>query len=168
MSDLTKFKKIQDTVKIGSYEEVDNVELSTITKNAADKKPLSGLILRGYETKFNGKPNENYEVYAPDALNAFVEEYFVKGGFNMPVDVEHEQGLMSLAGRVLVLEVNTVGYYFVVYVPKTYRYYQDVKHLLEEGILQGFSKYGYSTKWRSIFDKEGNFSHELIEEMKNS
>ena len=166
MSDLTKFKKIQDTVKIGSYEEVDNVELSTITKNAADKKPLSGLILRGYETKFNSKPNENYEVYAPDALNAFVDEYFVKGGFNMPVDIEHEQGLMSLAGRVLVLEVNTVGYYFVVYVPKTYRYYQDVKHLLEEGILQGFSKYGYSTKWRSVFDKEGNFSHELIEEMK--
>ena len=38
--------------------------------------------------------------------------------------------------------------------------------MLEEGILQGFSKYGYSTKWRSVFDKEGNFSHELIEEMK--
>ena len=41
MSDLSKFKKIQDTVKIGSYEEVDNVELSTITKNAADKNTPS-------------------------------------------------------------------------------------------------------------------------------
>ena len=44
--------KIQDAVLIDNYEEVDNLELSKITHNPNDAQRLSGLIVRGYETKF--------------------------------------------------------------------------------------------------------------------
>ena len=53
--------KIQDAVLIDNYEEVDNLELSKITHNPTDAQRLSGLIVRGYETKFAKGTNENRE-----------------------------------------------------------------------------------------------------------
>lgn len=144
--------EINDAVKIGNWEEVDDLQLSQVTKNDADTEKLSGLIIRGYETKF-GKTNENGEQYTKDALDDFVERYFIKGGFNLPVDIQHCQDLQHLCGRVLLVEVNSVGFYFVAYVPRTYEHYDIVKQRVQEGILQGFSKYGFATDYEL---KKGN------------
>lgn len=157
--------KISDVVKIGSYEEVDSLQLSTITKNSNDTQRLSGLILRGYETKFKDAKNANGEVFEPGCLDNFIENYFVKNNLNMPVTLMHGWDFESHCGRVLVLEVNGVGFYFVVYIPKKYKHYEDVKFMLEEGILQGFSKEGWSTDYEIRYNEMGDFDYCLIKEM---
>lgn len=152
--------KITDTVKIGSYEEVDNLKLSALTKNDQDYETLNGLIVKGYEMKWGKDSNTNGETYDKGAFDRFIDEYFVKGGFNMPVTINHSPALEDLAGRVLIIETNSVGFYFVVYIPKTYVNYHMVRNLLKEGLLQGFSKEGWATDYD--FDDNGTM---VIKEM---
>lgn len=166
------FKQIEerlpltDAVKLGKWETVENLPLETITKNAEDAKThLNGMLLYGYETKFAAGTNENGERYSKDALDKFLERYYKKNRLNMPLTIQHKQDLEHLAGRVLIVEVNSVGFYFVCYIPKTYRHYEDVKHLIEEGVLQGLSKEGWSTKGKCYYTKEGLFDYYLVEEM---
>lgn len=157
--------KISDVVKIGSYEEVDSLQLSTITKNSNDTQRLSGLIIRGYETKFKDAKNANSEVFEPGCLDNFIENYFVKNNLNMPVTLMHGWRMSDTCGKVLVLEVNGVGFYFVVYIPKKYEKYEELKWRLEEGIIQGFSKEGWSTDYDYKYTQDGDFDYVLIKEM---
>lgn len=156
--------KIQNTTKINDYKEVDNLELSKITMNTGDKEVLNGLILYGYETKF-GNVNENMEVYSKEAITGYIEKYFVKNKLNIPVTLMHRDDIFHLCGRVLVVEANNVGFYFVAYVPKTYKYYQLVVDNIKEQILQGFSKEGWATDYEYIYKSDGTFDHMLIKEM---
>ena len=156
--------KINDTVKIGSYEEVSDLELSTISEKAGDSAKLNGLIIRGYETKFN-KTNENGQQYARDCFDEFIEDYFVKNKLNMPLTIQHRDDLDHLAGRVLILEVNSVGFYFVAYIPKTYKHYEDVKNKIQEGILQGFSKEGWATDFDYVYTTAGDYDYTKINKM---
>lgn len=155
---------ITDAVPLGSWEEVDNLPLSAITKNDKDTDKLNGLVIRGYEMKWGGK-NENQEVYEKGAFDDFIQSYFVDGGLNMPVDIQHQQDLDHLAGRVLLIEVNSVGFYFVAYIPRTYTHYEQVKNLIKEGILQGFSKMGWATDYNFIYNAEGYYDHTRIKKM---
>ena len=159
--------RIQNTTLIGSYEEVTGVPVATIAKNDTSGATLDGLIIRGYETKFGrGKePNTNGETFESGCFDDFVEEYFVKNKLNLPVDILHRSDLEHLAGRVLIMEVNTVGFYFVVYIPKSYKHYDTVRHLLKEGILQGFSKSGWAYDYDCIYGTDGNFSHVHVKKM---
>ena len=156
--------EIKDTTKINDYKEVDKVELSTITKNDGDKEILSGLLIFGYEMKF-GQPNENREVYTKDSITKYIDKYFVQNRLNIPVTVQHLCDLQHLAGRVLVVEANSVGFYFVVYVPKTYVNYTILLNNIKEGILQGFSKEGWSTEYEYFYKPDGSFDYMLIKEM---
>jgi len=160
-------KQIFDSVPLGSYELIEGkgIQLSTITKNAGDTQVLDGLIIKGYETKF-GKTNENLEQYDPHCFDAFIENYFVKNKLNMPLTIQHRSDIEHLAGRVLVLEVNSVGFYFVCYIPKTYKHYDEVKNLLQDGILQGLSKFGWATNYDWIdTDRKTGEGYWLIKEM---
>lgn len=159
-----KALEIKDTTKINDYREVDKLELSSITKNEGDKELLSGLIISGYEMKF-GKVNENMEVFDKGCLNEYLEEYFVKNKLNVPVTILHRDDLQHLAGRVLVVESNGVGFYFVVYIPKTYVNYQIVRDSIKEGILQGFSKEGWATEYDYIYKQDGSFDYMLIKKL---
>ena len=156
--------EIKNTTKINDYKEVDGIELSTITKNDSDKEKLSGLLLYGYEMKF-GKKNENQEVYAPDSLTKYIENYFINNKLNIPVTILHKDDIEHLAGRVLVVEVNSVGFYFVAYIPKTYVHYQQVIDLIKEGILQGFSKEGYGIDYEYRYNELGEFDYILYKEV---
>lgn len=158
-----------DVVKIGKYEEIDAAEnrsLETITKRPEDKnKTLNGLLVYAYETKFADNTNTNGERFTKDALDKFVESYFVKRGLNMPLSVQHGWGRVDLIGRVLILEVNSVGFYFVCYIPKGIEGYDDIKLKIQEGILQGLSKEGWSTRGKSFYKEDGSFDYYLVEEM---
>jgi len=156
--------EIKDTTKINDYKEVDGIELSTITKNDSDKEKLSGLLLYGYEMKFGAK-NENREVYTKDSITNYIEKYFVNNKLNVPVTIQHRDDIQHLAGRVLVVEVNSVGFYFVVYVPKTFVNYQILLNNIKEGILQGFSKEGWATDYEYFYAQDGSFDYMLIKEM---
>lgn len=156
--------EIKDTTKINDYKEVDGIELSTITKNDNDKEKLSGLLLYGYEMKFGAK-NENQEVYSKEAITGYVEKYFVKNKLNIPVTIQHRDDIQHLAGRVLVVEVNGVGFYFVAYIPKTFINYSALVNNVKEGILQGFSKEGWATDYEYFYSPDGSFDYMLIKEM---
>ena len=154
-----------DVVKIGDYKEVEDLDLVTITKNEEDKnKKLNGLLIYGYETKFADGTNENGERFSKDALDK-LEEYYVKRKLNMPLTVQHGWSRQDAIGRVLIIEVNSVGFYFVCYIPKGVEGYDDIKLKISEGILQGLSKEGWSTKGKIFRNKEGEFDYYLVEEM---
>lgn len=155
---------IQNAVPFGSWEEVDNIPLSAITKNDNDTDKLNGLVIRGYEMKWDAT-NENGERYDKGAFDRFIQNYFVDNKLNMPVDVQHSQRWDALAGRVLLIEINSVGFYFVVYIPKTYVHYEHIKNLIKEGILQGFSKYGWATDYDFIYKADGTYDYTLIKEI---
>lgn len=154
--------KISDTVLLGDWSEVTDLPLASITKRDTDTAKLDGLIIKGYETKF-GTTNENGEQYAPDCLDKFVQSYFVDNKLNMVVDLQHGWGIDDQVGRVVYLEVNSVGFYFVAYIPRSVKRYEQVRNLLQEGILQGFSKMGYATdyEWKG----EGENGYLLVKEM---
>ena len=156
---------VRDAVLLGDWEEVQGVNAQTLNKELAPES-LDGLILRGYEMKF-GETNENGEQYAKDAFDKFIQEYFVERKLNMPVDINHEgwSNWQAYCGRVLYIETNSVGFYFGVYVPKTYRYYDDLRNMLRNGIIQGFSKEGFATDWEYRWREDGSFDYELIKEI---
>lgn len=146
--------KIQDTTLIGKWDEVQDYELSKVTKKDTDTQKLNGLVIRGYETKFS-KVNENGERYEPGCLDEFIQSYFIDNGLNMVVDVQHGWGIDDQVGRVVYLETNTVGFYFVAYIPRTVARYEQIKNLLQEGILQGFSKCGWASDWEWERGRDG-------------
>lgn len=161
-----KRHKLADVVALGSYEEVEGLELETITKNDADKgSKLSGLIIRGYETRFADGTNTNGERYTKECLDKFFAEYYQKRKLNMPLTLMHGDRMEDVCGRVLTIEINSVGFYFVCYIPKALPEYEGIKVRIKEGLLQGLSKEGWATDGRIIRDKDGNFMYYLVEEM---
>lgn len=159
-----KFLKIENSTLIGQWEEVQQIKASSITKNDADTEVLDGLIIKGYEMKF-GQVNENGEIYEKNCFDSFINSYFVENKLNIPVYIQHRSDILNLAGRVIYAEVNSVGLYFVAYIPKTYFYYDVVKNNLKEKILQGFSKCGYATDYEYMWNEDGSFKNITIKEM---
>ena len=155
---------IHDTTKINDFKEVDNLELSTITRNEGDKELLSGLIISGFEMKF-GKVNENGEMFEPTCIDDYMQDYFVKNKLNVPVTLLHKDDVYHLAGRVLVVQTSTTGFYFTVYIPKTFVNYELTRNLIKEGILQGFSKEGWADEYEVKYTKDGGFDYILIKKM---
>ena len=158
-----KKRLVRDGVLLGDWQEVSGLPLSSVTKKDTDTATLDGLIIKGYETKFN-VTNENGERYAPNCLDNFVQKYFVDHELNMVVDLQHGWDIDNQIGRVVYLEVNTVGFYFVAYVPRTVARYEQVKALLREGILQGFSKMGWATDYEFRYTRDGEFDYVQINE----
>lgn len=162
-----EFPLLCNAVTIGNWEEVKGIPTSQLTKRDEDTALLDGLIIRGYEMEWD-KTNENYERYAKDAFDKFIQDYFIDRGFNLVVDIEHAGfDPQWLAGRVIYAEINSRGMYYIVYIPRTYVHFEIVRNLLQEGILQGFSKMGYATDWEDVWNKQtGEFLYELITEFK--
>lgn len=158
-------KKINDSVLIGDWEEVSDLDLSTITKRDTDTSKLNGLVIRGYETKFNNGTNANKERYEKGCFDEFIENYFVKNSLNIPVTILHRSDIDHLAGRVIYMEENATGFYFVVYIPKTYVKYDAVRAMIAEGVLQGFSKTGWATDYEMRFTETGEWDYDLIKKM---
>ena len=48
---------------------------------------------------------------------------------------------------------------------ETYAHYEQVRALISEGVLQGLSKEGWSTRGKAYWTKEGDFDYYLVEEM---
>lgn len=133
---------VQDEVLLGDWKAVQDIKASEITHRDEDDEILRGLLFKGYEMKW-GVTNTNGEQYEQGAFSKFIQEYFVDKKMNMPVTLEHSWEPRDIVGRVLYIEVNTTGFYFVAYVPETCPNYNLVKWLAEQGLIQGFSKEGW-------------------------
>ena len=155
---------VRNSVMLGEWKEVQAIPTEEVRKWTNEPEKLHGLIFKGYEMKW-GKINTNGEMYDENAFDKFIEEYFVGKGFNMPVSIEHSQDPEWIAGRVLYIERNSVGFYFVVYIPDTYKNYAQVKWMAEEGLLQGLSKEGFYMNADWEFDEEQNEWYIQIHEL---
>lgn len=157
-------KYIQDTVLLGDWKETQNIPVDTLRRWSDNPDDLDGLIIKGYEMKW-GEVNENGELYAETAFDAFIQRYFVDGKFNMPVTLEHGDNWDDVCGRVLYIERNSVGFYFVVYIPKWYAHYEQVKNMLRDGMLQGFSKEGWIVDGEPHYTADWEFDYFEIKEI---
>ena len=154
-------KYITDGVLLGQWDEVQNLPLSSITKNTSDTELLDGLVLRGYEMKWD-TTNENGERYERDCFDEFIKSYYVEKGLNVPLDIQHRNDIDHLAGRIIYIETNTVGFYVVGYIPRDYIHYDAVRMLVRNGILQGFSKFGWASDYKCVYKSDGSFDYELV------
>ncbi len=160
---------VRDTVLIGSWEDTQKIPTETLRRWTNEPDKLNGLILKGYEMKWN-ETNQNRERYDETAFEEFIKSYFVDKDLNMPVDINHQGYIdwLSYCGRVLYIETNTVGFYFVVYIPRTYAYYDRLLWCLENGIIQGFSKEGY-VDWDDydpVFNEDGTWAYDQIHKIR--
>ena len=97
---------VRDTVLLGDWEKIEKQSARTINPKLEDEI-LDGLIIKGYEMKWN-KTNENGEQYDKTAFDEFIQQYFVEGKLNMPVDINHGgcYDWRNYCGRVLYIEVS--------------------------------------------------------------
>lgn len=147
-------KKIQDAVLINEWKEVNGTELG--------EKGLDGIVLSGMETAF-GVTNANGERYTREALDKFVQDYFVANDLNIPLTLMHGERFEDIIGKVLSIDVTDEGFKILAYIPKTAPRYETVKSFLQEGILQGFSKEGWATGYEEKPDEDGNSYIEISE-----
>lgn len=162
-----EYPRISDVTMIGEWNEVSSFAEAKNIVPELDTQDIDGLIIKGYEMKWN-TTNENGERYEQTAFDDFIQSYFVDRKLNMPVDINHEGycNWQAICGRVLYVERNSVGVYFVIYVPRTYADYDRLVWALQNGIIQGFSKEGYATEWEPRWKEDGDFDYELIKSMK--
>ena len=165
MSYMEEKRIVQDSVLIGEWKDVQDLPLSSITKRADDVEKLDGLIIKGYEMKW-GKTNENGERYAQGAFDDFIKDYYIKNGLNVVVDVQHDTRPEWLCGRLLYIETNTVGFYLVAYIPRTEQAFEAVKSKLQNGLLQGFSKFGFVDDGHYVFKDNGKVDYFQIDKIR--
>ena len=156
---------VRDSVLIGEWKDVQDLPLSSITKRADDVEKLDGLVIKGYEMKW-GKTNENGERYAQGAFDDFIKDYYIANGLNVVLDVQHDERPEWLCGRLLYIETNTVGFYLVAYIPRTEQAFEAVKSKLQNGLLQGFSKYGYVDDGHFVFKDDGMIDYFQIDKIR--
>lgn len=159
-------QKTLNSVMLGEWSDVKDIPAENLKKWSNDPDKLRGLIFKGYEMKW-GVVNTNGELYDENAFDKFIEDYFVGKGFNMPVTIEHSQDPEWLVGRVLYIERNSVGFYFVVYVPETCARYAWLKWAVEEGLIQGLSKEGFYTnyEWKQADPKDADSWYVHVHEL---
>lgn len=104
-----------------------------------------GFTLSGLLTRFDSI-NENDQQWQSTAYDEGLQNYFEKNNLFVPLDLQHERDIRSLAGRLESLEKTEEGILIEAYVPRGVYYYNLIKTLLDNHILQGFSNYGYVTR----------------------
>ena len=165
MSYMEEKRIVRDSVLIGEWKDVQDLPLSSITKRADDVEKLDGLIIKGYEMKW-GATNENGERYSQGAFDDFIKNYYIKNGLNVVVDVQHDPRPEWLCGRLLYIETNTVGFYLVAYIPRSEQAFEAVKSKLQNGLLQGFSKYGFVDDGHYVFKDNGKVDYFQIDKIR--
>lgn len=103
-----------------------------------------GIRMKGLVTSFDIK-NENGQVFKANSYDNFVKDYFIKNSVNVPIDIMHVRNdVRHLAGVAEKIEVEKNGIILQSFIPKGVYYYNLIKILIDNGILQGFSNYGYA------------------------
>lgn len=112
-----------------------------------------GFRLKGLVTTFDIQ-NENGQVFKNYSYNKFVSEYFVEHSLNVPIDSMHRRDLSHIVGYAEKLEALENGIELTAFIPKGVYYYNLIKVLIDNGILQGFSNYGYARDYEFENDYE--------------
>lgn len=100
---------------------------------------VSGMLTRFGETNFNGFR------FAPGSYDKCIAEYFEANGLNVPLTVQHnDNDIRHVVGRVTKMEKRDDGVYMEAVVLSGHPEFETVKCLIDGGVLQGFSNYGWA------------------------
>lgn len=122
------------------FEAKENGSRTTIVKNEAGEE--LGFEVSGMLTKFDYK-NENDGNFKKGSYDKFVEEYYEKNGFNVPLCLQHDDtDVRNLCGYVKTMTKTDDGIHVVAFIPRYAYYYNLIRQMVDGGILQGFSNCG--------------------------
>lgn len=129
---------IQNFATFTSYDGGGKVKV--IRNDAGEEQ---GFELRGTLTTFDVE-NENGLVFTKASYDKFVDNYYERNGFNVPLVIYHnDEDPRFVVGIVKEMVKTENGVEMVGYVPRSAYFYNLIKAQVEEGILQGFSNAGF-------------------------
>lgn len=108
----------------------------------ADDGSEKGIEVKGYLTKF-GETNFNGFNFDKKSYDQCINEYFEKNDLNIPIDLMHSRDALHLAGICNKFQKKNDGVEITAFIPKGIYFYNLIKILIDNGILQGFSNYGF-------------------------
>ena len=100
-----------------------------------------GIEVKGYLTKF-GETNFNGFNFEKKSYDQCINDYFEKNDLNIPIDIMHNRDALHLAGVCNKFQKKQDGVEITAFIPKGVYFYNLIKILIDNGILQGFSNYG--------------------------
>lgn len=115
---------ISDAILLGSFSDTED-----------------GLQVTAQLKKFNSV-NLNGEQYASDAYDDFINDYYVKNGYEIPLTVQHSQHFDDIVGKIDKIEKNEDGLFVSATVFANLPKFQQIKTLLNAHILGGISDEG--------------------------
>ncbi len=142
----------------------DGSYLAEFLIEKSEERQDGNFVIGGYVRKF-ANINENGEKFLKTAYDRFIERYYETNKLNIPVDVMHGGDIFSICGKVITLErVDTVGIWCEIEISKNAIYFEKIKGLIQDGILQGLSDYGWATDYEPKYLSDGTFSHYVVKE----
>lgn len=105
-----------------------------------------GIEVRGYVTDFTSV-NANGQKFEKNSYDEWVNGYFEKNDLNIPIDLMHVRDMQHLAGICKKFVKKSDGVEITAFIPKGVYFYNLIKLLIDNGVLQGFSNMGYMTDW---------------------
>lgn len=103
-----------------------------------------GILVSGMLTRF-GETNCNGFRFEPGSYDKCIAEYFEANGLNVPLTVQHnDNDIRHIVGRVTKMEKKGDGVYMEAVVLAVHPEFETVKCLIDGGVLQGFSNYGWA------------------------
>lgn len=123
--------------------EMDKRVYSIVTNEAGEE---IGIEIKGLLTTF-GQVNDNGYNFDRQSYDKVVNDYFEANELNIPVDLMHvRDNVTHLAGVLRKFTKRNGGVEITAFIPKGVYFYGLIKVLLDNGVLQGFSNYGWITK----------------------
>ncbi len=116
-------------------------------------------VVSGYFKVWKNR-NFNGERYTTDAYDEFINSYFEKNEFNVPINLLHQKDIFHLVGKVDNMIKDDIGIYLDVIISKHAIYFEKVVGMIEDKILQGFSDEGFATNWDE--DEDGVLIRQAI------
>lgn len=114
-----------------------------ITSDAGEEL---GFEVRGLLTTFD-VVNQNGQRFEKKSYDKFVTDYFEANDLNIPIDLMHRRDAQHLAGVARKFVKKDGGIELTAFIPKGVYFYNLIKVLLDNGVLQGFSNYGWVRDW---------------------
>ena len=119
-----------------------------------------GILVSGMLTRF-GETNCNGFRFEPGSYDKCIAEYFEANGLNVPLTVQHnDNDIRHIVGRVTKMEKKGDGVYMEAVILAVHPEFETVKSLIDGGVLQGFSNYGWAVD--CSFTEDGDLAvHEF-------
>lgn len=117
---------------------------NTVLFDAADTASDDGIVLTA-KLKVWDSTNLNNESYAKDSYDDFINDYYVKNGYEIPFTVQHGQRVEDIIGKVTKISKEDDGLHVTCLILKNLPIFETIKTLIDAKILRGVSDEGLAS-----------------------